>query len=340
MRVLSLLTQYSHSAPWASNTTSIDSADSCWSERSLWSKAWRLVRIAPAYNFIFFYQDIRLPVLFWVFACLRRAKPPETKLVFVALLCDVSRFHAPFGFSRQSLYDRARWFYYAWFTHIHYQIVVHSAAEVGFYARTFGVPRERFCFIPFHVRRQALSGTIPAHFDATSPYILTAGRHRDVATFCAALADTPLQGIVVRGAEERAAVAPLLPPNVRAYYELPIESYRGLFAGAQIFVVALYATRWQRSLGQIAAFEAIANGVPVIAARTFQLADYFCEEHEILCYEPENAVDLKRQIDRLLRDPALARLLSKNAHARMVTSYTEEHYVGSLLDIIKGTVSR
>lgn len=340
MRVLSLLTQYSHLALWASNATSIDSVDSRWSERSLASKAWLLAGIAPAYDYIFFYQDIRLPVLFWAFACLRRAKPPATKLLFAALLCDVSRFDVPPAFSRQWLYDQARRFYYVLFARIHYRIVVHSAAEVGLYSRVFGGPRERFCFIPFHVRPQALTDSLPPRFDAISPYILTAGRHRDVTTFCRALAETSLQGIIVGGEEDRRAVESIVPPNVRAYYELPVESYRGLFAGAQIFIVPLFATRWRRSLGQIAAFEAIANGVPVIAARTFQLADYFCEELEILCYEPENALDLKRQIDRLLGDPDLRKMFSTNAYRRMISFYTEEHYVDSLLDTLTGAVSR
>lgn len=334
MRVLSLLTQYSSLAAWRNCTTSIDSVDPRWEERSLVSRALLLVELAPVYDVVVIYQDVRLPVLFWLLACLRFGRRPATKLVFVALLCDVSQFHTKSFFSRRWLYEGARRMYYKFFTRIHHRIVVHSSAEVELYARVFGVPRELFWFVPFHVRPEALTEPMPPPFAAAESYMLCAGRHRDIATFCAALSDTSWKGILVCGAGERAVVESLLPPHVSAYFELPKESYRALIAHAQVLVIPLYAARWQRSLGQIAAFEAIAKGVPVIAAGTMQLADYFCAEQEIFYYEPENAADLKRQIDRVGGNPNLAKRISTNAYFRMSKEYTAERYVRGLLAAI------
>jgi Glycosyl transferases group 1 len=77
-------------------------------------------------------------------------------------------------------------------------------------------------------------------------------------------------------------------------------------------------------------FEAIARHVPVIAARTFQAADYFADEREMLFYDPENADDLRRQNERLMMNPELSAFIAKNAHAHMLSEYTDEQYTQSL----------
>jgi glycosyltransferase involved in cell wall biosynthesis len=78
-------------------------------------------------------------------------------------------------------------------------------------------------------------------------------------------------------------------------------------------------------------FEAIVRHVNVIAARTFQAADYSVDEREMLFYDPENADDLGRQIERLMMNPELSAFIAKNARARMLSEYTDEQYTQSLL---------
>lgn len=330
VRILTLLTHL-YVANWETKTTKIDEIDPLWLKRSVWSQARQLVHLAQAYDSILFYNDIRLPVLFWLFCLVRHAATPPQRLVYCGLLCDVSRFREPFRLDGRWFYDRARWFYYALFVRIHACLVVYSRAEVQLYAETFRVPTARFKFVPFYVPTDALNGASIAQSVAPEPYILAAGRHRDFATFGAAMRNLSVQGIMVAGENDRATIPHDLPSNVRMYFELPREQYRTLIRGARIFVVPLYATRWTRSLGHIAAFEAVAAHVPVIAARTFQLADYFCGDQEILLYEPEDAADLQRQIERLMNDAELGRTLANKAYARMVTEYTEQKYAEALL---------
>ncbi len=100
-----------------------------------------------------------------------------------------------------------------------------------------------------------------------------------------------------------------------------------------MFVVPMSADKMTRSLGQIASFEAMARRVPVVAARTFQLEDYFSDEKEILFYEPGNSLDLRRQIERLLVDGELRDSLTKRAHDRLMDNYTDEQYTKALLEL-------
>lgn len=333
VRILTLLTHL-RVASWEAGTTRIDEIDPLWMRRSVWSEAWHLIHLADAYDSILFYNDVSLPVLFWLFYFVRHAATPPQRLVYCGFLCDVSRFNELFRLDGCWFYDRARWFYFWLFVRIQSCLVVYSRAEVQVYADSFRVASTRFKFVPFYVRTDAMNDAPLQQTVSPEPYILAAGRHRDFATFGAAMRNLSVQGIVVAGDNDRASLPANLPPNVRTYFELPRPQYRELIRGARVFVVPLYATRWARALGQIAAFEAVAAHVPVIAARTFQLADYFCGEQEILLYEPEDAADLQRQIERLMNNVELGRTLAKNAYARMVREYTEEKYAEALLEVM------
>lgn len=95
----------------------------------------------------------------------------------------------------------------------------------------------------------------------------------------------------------------------------------------------MYADRFYRSLGQIAAFEAMSCRVPVIAARTFHLRDYFDDGEHILFYEPGDPGDLRRRIESVLNDTSLRQRLITNAYERVSQEYTPEKYTELLLRI-------
>ncbi len=149
------------------------------------SKAILLVRLAAKWDRIVFFYDTRLPLIFWVLYVIRFWNTPRERMIFATFLCDVSSFKkSTRGFA--GMYERFRRLYFAMFTRIFQAIVVHSKAEMDLYAETFGVPRERFHFIPYCVRRDALNGDGPS---VTVPfdYVLVAGRNRDYRTFISAL---------------------------------------------------------------------------------------------------------------------------------------------------------
>lgn len=200
------------------------------------------------------------------------------------------------------------------------------------------MPREKFEFVPYCVRHDALDHTKELLGSKSAEvYVLAAGRNRDLWTFIRAMTATGIRAVVVGGKSDRNKVPAKLPDNVNTYFEIPFHQYRDLISNAHILVIPLRKDHMHRSLGQVAAFEAIAKGVPVIAARTFQLADYFASEKEVLYYEPENAGDLRSKILRLMDDSQLRDSLTKCAYDRMMSQYTDIHYTDALLRLCRTT---
>jgi glycosyltransferase involved in cell wall biosynthesis len=146
-----------------------------------------------------------------------------------------------------------------------------------------------------------------------------------------ALAGTIWQGRIVAGASDRLGIVGKAPENVQAYFEISREEYRSQIAQSDIVVLPLHADRWQRSLGQIAMFEAMVMRKPVIAAETFHLADY-ASENEVLYYRPGDAEHLREQIERLIDDSELRTRMVQSAWDRIHAEFTKERYIARLIN--------
>ena len=297
-------------------------------------KAIKLTKLATTYDCIVFHYDVRLLMIFWLLYCVRYLSKPNDRIVFTTFLNDVSSFTRFPLLSKGWIREKLRFIYYFIFTRMAKVIVVHSSAEIDIYAKAFQLPRDRFEFIPYFVRRDALNSNQQNISLPIAQYILAAGRQRDFQTFISAMRDTPFQGVIVAGQEDREVLLQKdIPANIETHFEIPFEEYRALIAGATVFVVPLFADRVIRSLGQIATFEAVAHHIPVIASRTFQLTDYFTSDIEILFFQPENSNELRRQIERIMRDKPLKEELTQRAYSRMLSQYTDEQYTQSLLQL-------
>ena len=210
------------------------------------------------------------------------------------------------------------------------RIVVHTSAEVGLYAESLGIPRARFEFIPYYAYSDAMGTAKRQNTAPAKPVILAPGRHRDLPCFCKAIEGLNARAIVVCGLTDLPELeGAAARSNVEIHSEVPRERYRELMADADIVVIPLYADRWQRSLGQIALFDAVLMGKPVVVARTFQLADYVSES-EVLFYEPGNAADLRSQLEKLMGDAKLRESLTARAFRRITTEFTEERFAADM----------
>jgi glycosyltransferase involved in cell wall biosynthesis len=81
----------------------------------------------------------------------------------------------------------------------------------------------------------------------------------------------------------------------------------------------------------IVAAEAMAHGVPVVAARIGALKDTVREGITGLHFAPGDAADLARQLRQLWDDPALSRALGEAAHRDVATRFSEDAHIAGLL---------
>lgn len=102
---------------------------------------------------------------------------------------------------------------------------------------------------------------------------------------------------------------------------------RDFYRSARALVVP---SRWFETFA-IVAGEAMAQGVPVIAARIGALRDTVREDATGLHFAPDDASDLARQMRRLWTDDALCRALGAAAHCDVAARFSEEAHFARLI---------
>lgn len=103
-------------------------------------------------------------------------------------------------------------------------------------------------------------------------------------------------------------------------------SLAAFYRGARALCVP---SLWFETFAIVAA-EAMAQGVPVVAARIGALRDTVREGATGLHFAPGDATDLARQLRRLWDDPALARTLGAAARRDVATRFSEEAHMAGL----------
>jgi glycosyltransferase involved in cell wall biosynthesis len=327
MKILSLITHFRHLETWEHNTTCIETIHPNWKSVSLFRKARTIVSFVREWDSIVFFSDLKLPVLVWILALLR-GRNVHSRIVYTTFLCDTSRFKSPMHQWRP--YELARYLFLWGFVRVCRVIVVHSSAEVREYSSVFHTAPERFSFIHYFVRDDALKPMSYTLDGAAIRPVVAAGRHRDYRTLLAALDGAGIAATVIAGHSDAGELAEACRTGVDVRYEVSFEEYRERIQRASLFVLPL-GTNMARSLGQIAVFEAIAGKTPVVAAKVTQLVDYF--DDEVLYYQPGDPEKLREGIRAALKDPEAAAARAEKALHRMLRDYTSENYVRSLLHL-------
>ena len=337
MRILNLNPNpgFEDSQLWQDHERAITELDSKWHGRSLLAKTIVLARMAKGFDVILFHFDTHLAGLA---SLTQRVVAPSRCLVFQGLLRDISRYSPNLlGMLRNRL---GLWFHRI-LVHNLDAVIVHTSAEVNQYSEFFSTPKSRFVFIPYFYYEDAYGYVSPdsrgALNNTASTNVLAIGRHRDYECFIRALVGTSWRGSVVAGASDREEIGDAIPENIEAYYEVSREEYRCHIAQSDIVVLPFHANRWQRSLGQIAMFEAMSMRKPVITAETFHLADY-ASENEILYYRAGDAKHLREQIARLIEDTELRKRLVQGAWDRIHREFTKERYITLLIHACQAAV--
>lgn len=184
-------------------------------------------------------------------------------------------------------------------------LLTNSSGEVALIARRFGLPENRLRFVPMHTTIAAPQAG--AGDDGT---VLSIGRTlRDLDALVAAARRVAAPFVVVAGATDR--LPEPLPANVRVLRDVPLAESHALLRQAAVVVVPLLPA--ERSTGQVAMFEAMALGKPVVVTRAVGTTDYVRDGENGLLVEPGDAAALAQAIERLLRNPELARRLAATA---------------------------
>ncbi|MBI4422476.1 MAG: glycosyltransferase family 4 protein [Elusimicrobia bacterium] len=128
---------------------------------------------------------------------------------------------------------------------------------------------------------------------------------------------------------ERLAAQPELGGSVRLLGAR--QDAASLYQAADIFVLPTISEGLSNAL-----LEAMASGLPVLASRVTGTRDVIEEGKQGLLFEPFDADEARRQLEALVRDPALPRRLGAAARERAVASFSLSKTVDRWLAVYEG----
>ena len=202
-------------------------------------------------------------------------------------------------------------------------IFVSSKSEIATYAERLKLPRERFCFLPFHT-----DIIHPVRISTHKGYILSAGKTgRDFDTLLRAVEGMDVKVVVVSDGYNAQSLK--IPQNVRLMVDITYEHYLRLLRDCYFVVVPLY--RLVKSTGQVVILEAMGLGKPVIATETVGTVDYIQHGINGLMVPVGDAKALRAAIKELMADRLLYEKLALNGLETVCKYHTFEAYVKTIL---------
>jgi glycosyltransferase involved in cell wall biosynthesis len=236
--------------------------------------------------------------------------------------------------NRQSAWRNAlRKLYFRWVLGFTERAVVHSRLEAERYPLLFGMPEDRFAFIPWGTtiafRDTLLRDRSGLRTPGGAPYIVTAGRSgRDHATLFRAVDDLHIDLRVICDLQSALGTV----PHSARIHVLPHcygDDYILQLFGAEPLAVQ------DISAGQMVVIQAMALGKAIIVTQTPTIEDYVTDGEDALLVPPGDATAMGRAIRRVLEDPCLRERLGCNAMARFERSYTTRQHVQALAGLAR-----
>jgi glycosyltransferase involved in cell wall biosynthesis len=190
---------------------------------------------------------------------------------------------------------------------------------------------ERFDLSPdrVHPTGYSVDTTFYRLVDTAPSAIVSAGlAHRDYKTMIDAAKDLKVQ---VRIAAASAWITRAtnidgvpIPQHIDVRSAGDYLGLRALYESA--FFVVVPMEKVPHACGYAVIAEAMAAGKAVIATRTGAVCDFLIEGETGFLVEPYDADELRDRMERLLRDPALARRMGENARRLMETKYSLDRF--------------
>ncbi|NPD17227.1 hypothetical protein HOY34_18720 [Xinfangfangia sp. D13-10-4-6] len=195
------------------------------------------------------------------------------------------------------------------------EFVIFSNFERDLYSRHFGLESQRFSFLPWAMQAPQ-PGPVESPFDR--PWLVAlGGEGRDYQTLLAAARLRPdLRLVVIARPYNLAGLD--LPPNVRAFTNLPAPQAWGLVAGAAGMLLPLREGRTPN--GHITLVGAQLLGVPLAITDSLGVRDYVDETNSLLLPPSDTGV-LAEAMDQLsAAGPAVAALAARAQQTARVRS--------------------
>lgn len=198
------------------------------------------------------------------------------------------------------------------------RFVVWARHEVDSFSATFGIPREKFVFVPYHttIRTEGLKST-------NGGYVFSGGNSdRDYLKLIEAARELPVRVVIATTLSISAGST--LTPNVdiRGY---PSDEFMQALASCAINVVAL-APGTLRSAGQQTFLNSMLLGKPTIVTDEIGAADYIDNGEDGLLVPPNDPVALREAILLLLNDPQKAAAMGERAKRKAALHSIDEHF--------------
>jgi len=196
--------------------------------------------------------------------------------------------------------------------------IVYARSEITGFSQMFGLPREKFQFIPYHNTLE------PGDFVLQQGgYLFSGGNsNRDYSQLAEAVEGLDLR-VVVACSDPRLLRNVTFPRNVELV-SASREEFRRLMAESGINVVAL-KKGLIRSAGHQTFLNAMTMGKPVIVTDPEGAGDYIDDGVDGILVPPDNPDALRAAILRLQRDPDLALRLGQAAMKKAEKWDTEAH---------------
>ena len=195
--------------------------------------------------------------------------------------------------------------------------VVHARRECDSYSEWYGLPRDRFEFIP--LQRGYREPTFEE--DDKDPFLLAMGSaHRDYRTLFEAVRPLGIRTVVV--AASRCMEGLDIPECVEFRTGLSREECFELSQRARVNVVPILND--ETASGQVTVIEAMWLARPVIATRCVGTEDYIDSGTDGYLVDLGQVEPLRERIRELWDDPALRARIGHEARERAKSSYSDE----------------
>jgi glycosyltransferase involved in cell wall biosynthesis len=207
-----------------------------------------------------------------------------------------------------------------------------ARAELEWLPAHYGMPRERFAYVPWFYALEPSTQLAPL---PSEPLVLAAGRsYCDWPTFFAAVRDASWPVEVVCSGDDRRQVQELAAgTSVRVHCEIPGEQFRALLDRATVYAIVM--AEEHISQGQVRIMEATIRGTPMVVTLVDGVRDYVVEGETALTVPPGDPGALRAAIERLIADRELAERLRTGA-AAVAQAWGLGPYLEALADFVHG----